>query len=475
MDSNQSIEPYSPSDITPAIEVFGEQIHAYLDHMSLPKEGVMVPLERRASVFRNMPDVLASLTERQKSEAGYISKFVSACAMGLFDAALNYLWNETIRNLREKVSRFDLAYFLDSAVSDPGRRAKLNADADLGQLSDWELVNGCEKTGIITNLGFRHLDHIRNMRNYASAAHPNQNELTGLNLIDWLDVCIREVLSREPGGPVVEVRALLNNLRQQRLTAAQISPIAEGLLSLPSSLSDSLLRSVLGMYADPGVNSIVKDNIKLVAKPVWDVASEEARQDAGLKQAMLSANGDVSGANLVREFIEVVRGIEYLPETTLVADMAPILDSLITAHHGWNNFHAEPAPARLLHRFVDSINEVPRSIISKYVKSVVMCRIGNGYGVSWAAEGLYDDLIGRFSDQHISAFINLIGDSEVASRLQFPSCATNFKELAAKLEERAVRQRLKEMLSFIRGYRGQLWELASDDSYKRLRQSMLQT
>ncbi len=63
-------------------------------------------------------------------------------------------------------------------------------------------------TGILTDIGYRHLDYIRNMRNYASAAHPNQNQLTGFQLIAWLETCIREVLSREPQGGVVEVRKL---------------------------------------------------------------------------------------------------------------------------------------------------------------------------------------------------------------------------------------------------------------------------
>lgn len=39
------------------------------------------------------------------------------------------------------------------------------------KLDDWELVKGCKDTGIITQIGFKHLDYIRDMRNHASAAH----------------------------------------------------------------------------------------------------------------------------------------------------------------------------------------------------------------------------------------------------------------------------------------------------------------
>ena len=48
---------------------------------------------------------------------------------------------------------------------------------------------------MISDIGYRLLDNIKFMRNWASAAHPNQNELTGLQLIEWLETCIREVIS----------------------------------------------------------------------------------------------------------------------------------------------------------------------------------------------------------------------------------------------------------------------------------------
>ena len=132
--------------------------------------------------------------------------------IGLFDAALNYMWDETIQNLRTKVVNFDLGYFYDS-VLDAQRRPSFSTEDDLKRLDDWEFIKGCRHTGLIGDLGLSHLDYIRNMRNFASAAHPNQNQITGLQLITWLQTCILEVLGREPEGAALEVRYLLNNIR----------------------------------------------------------------------------------------------------------------------------------------------------------------------------------------------------------------------------------------------------------------------
>ena len=473
METNSSIEPHSRTEIAPAVEAFGTQLNSYLDQVGLPNDDILAPFDRRRPVFQNMPTVLDALTNDQKSDAVYISKFAAACAVGLFDAALNYLWNETVRNLREKVVRFDLPYFFDSVVSDLKRRSEFRSGADLEKLDDWELIRGCHVTGIITENGYRHLDYIRNMRNHASAAHPNQNEITGLQIISWLETCIVEVLSKQPAGPVIEVRRLLDNLRREHLSEAQVPHIEAGLQSLPEDLSGSLLRAILGMYTDTEVESWVKDNIKLVAQSIWNVVPVEARREAGLKQATLDVNGEVARAKLAREFIEIVGGLEYLPDETIAAEMSMILDNLMTAHHGFDNFFTEEAPARLLHRLVPESGDVPRSVLTKYVKGVTMCRIGNGYGVSWAARRYYDDLLTRFSDKHILKFINLVYDLDIASGLQFSKCASLYQALAATLETRAVRPRLKEILVFIKTYQMErLGNIKSDAHYIRLRKTL---
>ena len=473
METNRSIQLASSNQITPAVETFGAELETFLDIVGLPKDAILVPYERRRPVFQNLPTVLESLTDEQKSAAVYVSKFVAACAVGLFDAGLNYLWNETIRNLREKVARFDLSYFFDSVVSDANRRSKLRSEADLEKLDDWELIRGCHTTGIISENGYRHLDYIRNMRNHASAAHPNQNEITGLQISSWLETCIVEVLAREPEGPVIEVRKLLHSLRTEQLSEADVPQIETALPSLPEDLSTSLLRALIGMYTDSDIDSQVRDNIKLVAKTVWEVAPVEARRQVGVQQATLAANGEVPRSNLAREFIEIVDGLEFLPDSTLATEIATALDNLEMAHNGWHNFYAEPAPARLLHRLIPGNGDVPRAVMTKYVKTLTLCSIGNGYGVSWAAAGYYQDLMSRFSDNQIHAYINLVRDPEVASRLQFPSCATRYQSLATQMKDRAVRPRLKEVLAFIEGFnRDQLHRITSSGDFNRLRQTL---
>jgi hypothetical protein len=94
-------------------------------------------------------------------------------------------------------------------VKSSEKRKKLGSEDDLSRIDDSELIHGAKEIGLISEIGFQHLDYIRFMRNYASAAHPNQIVLTGLQLTSWLETCIREVISLPLSEAAIEIRKLL--------------------------------------------------------------------------------------------------------------------------------------------------------------------------------------------------------------------------------------------------------------------------
>src|SRR4051794_3004155 len=108
--------------LQPTVVQYSSQLMEKIAGMGLPTPGVLVPIAERKRVINNLPEVVGNVAVERRAEAMYVSKFVAACAGGLFDAALNYLWDETVVNLREKVVRFDLAYFYASAIESEDQR-----------------------------------------------------------------------------------------------------------------------------------------------------------------------------------------------------------------------------------------------------------------------------------------------------------------------------------------------------------------
>jgi hypothetical protein len=181
---------------------------SFLMEHNLPTEGIFVGVTERIKVFQNFKDVIIQIENKEIQQSLYLSKFVAGVASGLFDAALNYLWDEAILQIRKRVVQYDLEYFYDNAVAGE-KRKKLKDESDLIKVDDFELIKGSKEIGLISDLGFKHLEYINYMRNWASAAHPNQNEISGLQLISWLETCVKEVISLPISNITIQIKKLL--------------------------------------------------------------------------------------------------------------------------------------------------------------------------------------------------------------------------------------------------------------------------
>lgn len=446
---NLPVPQHASLPISTTVDSYDKGLVTYLTSLGLPTDKVLVAVAERGKVLLNLPDVVRQLPGAGIMDAHYVSKFVAACGAGLFDAALNFVWDETVKNLRKKVAAFDLEYFFKSAITDPDRLKKLQTEEDLQKIDDWELIRGAHLTGILSDIGYRHLDYIRNMRNWASAAHPNQNELTGLQLVSWLETCIREVIAKEPSGPVIAVRQLLENIRNHSLASGDIPSINHNISLLPPDLATSLVRTVFGMFADPKVSATTKQNIRWIAPAAWQRTPEPIRSELGTRYVVYAASADLPRKEAAKEFLQIVGGLTYLPEDTQVVELTEKINNLLTAHNGFNNFHNEPAHAKALFNIVPNTGQIPDAVKHSFVKTVLMCYIGNGYGVSVAAYHYYEQIVARFHDNEAWIIAQLLQDEEVASRLQLPSCQRRFQKLIQTLHGKSTNPAVTVVLAHI--------------------------
>jgi len=455
------------NQINASVVQYENNLKQYLAKLGLPQQNVLVSISERKKVILNLPSVIEQLTDDRKLESVYLSKFVAAVGAGLFDAALNFVWDETVNALREKVVLFDIYYFYSSTITDPERLKKYKSQDDLVKLDDWELIKGCLHIGILSDLGYKHLDYIRNMRNWASAAHPNQNELTGLQIISWLETCIKEVIAKEPSASAIEIKKLLNNIRNQSLNPSDISPIEGHLSLLPEDIVASFLKTIFGMYTDPQVSVSVRNNLKLIAKHAWNIANDDVRYELGVKYRIFSVNAEIQRRDYAREFIDFVGGLVYLPQDTFQIEFGQSIENLYNAHINFNNFYTEPSHARLLVKYIPDSGEIPKELRQTYVKTIVMCTIGNGYGVSGMAYNYYVSMIDKFQDKEIAIFCYLPKDREFSSRLQLPKCQAQYKKLAAKFKIATTNAKILTILELIEKTRDeQLQNISATSVFK---------
>ncbi|WP_321418437.1 hypothetical protein [uncultured Methanomethylovorans sp.] len=439
--STTEIIPSGQNKIGADVDGFSKSLESYLKSLGLPAKNVLVEIKERQIVIANMPFIIESLDPSIMEEAYYISKFIASCGVGLFDAALNYLWNETIVNLRQKIVLFDLDYFFNVL-----NKETYNSEEDLQKIEDWELIKGCLKVGILSDIGFKHLDYIRDMRNFASAAHPNNTELTGLMLANWLQTCINEVLSKEPSSSALQIKKLLPSVRQETLTESDSRPIISNIERLPQDLANSLLLALFGMYTNEDILPVVRNNIQYLAKATWLKSDTKTKKAIGLRYSNFSANAQVVRKKFARDFLILVEGLAYLTEDQRSIELRECLEALINAHYGHNNFYNEEPHAKIIYNYIRDNYNIPENVRPLYVSSILTCKLGNSYGPSYSAEPYYDQMIDRFDETEIRELLRLLKDKEFTVIFQDNSRAFRFKNVVSKLADNLSNAILKQAL-----------------------------
>lgn len=444
------------------LQAFEANLMGFIGRHGLPTENVLVPVSERVKVFSNVEDVLDLLANEYKQTSVYVSKFIAAAASGLFDAALNYLWDETVFELRKRIARHDLDYFFDLAVTNPEKRKKLSTEDDLAKLDDNELVRGAAEVGLISDLGYKHLDFIRYMRNWASAAHPNQNQITGLQLIGWFETCIKEVITLPETNATAQIRKLLANVRANALDAAGAKQVSAFFVDLTGEQCSNLMLGFFGIYTNDQTIPQARVNVHLLAPMLWPLVDEDTKKGFGVRYGQFTANNDLGKAKWAREFLDAVGGASYIPDGIRAAEIGTAIDELLAAHNGWNNFNIEPSFARRLETLVGDKGDVPSQVAGRYVEALVDVYLTNGNGESWSADPVYKRLLAKLdSTQALLAALSFRRKS-IGSKLQFTKCQVKFREVVALAKTKVSSPQGTEILLTIEGYKPPLSGLPSE-------------
>jgi len=460
-------EPQS-FDVYQDLQRFEVMLLDQLAEVGLPTSDVLVELGERDVALRTLGTALGRLPVEERDRSYYVSKMFAAAAAGLFDAALNYLWNETVGELRRRVTAYDLAYFYDIAVPSPERRKHFASAEDLPKIDDVDLLRASLQIGLLSQSGHAQLDHIRFMRNYASAAHPNQVEVSGLQLATWLETCIRQVITLPYDTITAETKKLLANVKAHRLDAQAVASTSVFFVDLPTDRAGAIAAGLFGLYVDPTRTRIVADNVLALWPSLWPEIDEQARQDFGLRYGRFLASADTEQATAARELLDLVDGAAYLPEKERAVEIDAAVDALLAAHHGFNNFYAEVPPASQLRKLVGEQGDVPRSVTPKYLRGVVEAYLGNAYGVSFAAEVIYEELLNEFDTRQAALALRSFTDPTISAKLWSDVGRAQWAKLLAILEPKLTSADDRTLISAVRQFSGGADKLASDSRIKKL-------
>ena len=407
--------PQTPAlALTTSVQSLSGPVASFLAYHELPTEDVLNDLSERKTVIDSFENAIAVLSKADREKAYYLSKFVVAVSVGIFDAALNYLWDETILALRRLVEQTDLLYFFDVAEKSPSRRSRLSSAEDLPRLDDFVLIETCVRVGLLNAVNGERLRHINYMRNHASAAHPNGVELNGAEMVGWLSNCLRHAITAKPDPVVLQMHHFLVTVRERVMETKDIGLHEQDLRKMQTARVDDLLWTLFGLYSDPTLAAQVRANIDLLAPVVWTLASDPRKYHVGIRHAEYARRSDVLRRDLAMTFLKNVGGEAYRATDIVTADLMEKLRALRTAHNGPRNFYAEAPHAAALEESLPMNGVVPKPVLSEWVSVISQCYIGNGLGyyegVDRGALEFYQKHIERFGDREIVEFLRAMLD-----------------------------------------------------------------
>ena len=398
--------------------------------LGIPRE-ILASQSEIETAWTNLPGILKKIPPALRTEG--MARMCVAVASGLFDSAINYIWNCSIIELREKVKRFGL-----NVVEQITGKTSFDEQALL-DLKDAELLSLCLKLNLITEDGYFFLDQCRDIRNNFSAAHPVVGKIDDHEFIGFTNRCAKYALGNEHNPIGVNLSAFMAAIKGGKFSPEQKDQWAHRIQKTHEAQQYLIFGSLHGIYSDPASNEEARVNALSVAADFAPHFTPKARSDLINRHHDYIAKGDEKRHKASQQFFEKLGMLALLGEHEVHSLLSNACKRLLAVHQSFDNFYNEPPFAERLLQLSGQV-ATPDTVKDELVETVVTCATGNPYGVSNAAIPHYHKMIKSFSPSEVEIMLSLPGKKGVlAERLRtHASCRTRFKALVQLIDASTV-------------------------------------
>lgn len=351
-------------------------------------------------------------------------QIVASFSAGHYEIALNYLWQKTIGALKKELSTVGV-----SLLAEMLGRLDFSDEDDINSLvTDREAIRLAGDLGVVSTTDALRLQHAFELVTHFSQMDLSESDVEEIDqaeAIASLKACIKAVLGRpkvEVAKSFVEFRGALEG------ESIQESDPRVGMLVSAPYFFCKLTVSVLVNAAKKGhgaqlENSLANCNVLIPA--IWDRLRDAERWVVGQAYADAYVNGRSNAVVGIKKALLKVKGFDYVPENLRSDAFIKAAELVIKAHEGLNNFYNESAPVANLAKLGSTI---PTPAVPACVSALLCVVLGNGYGVSWAAQADARKVLSSLSNDRLLYYIGQVlpSDIRVLSKLIDPKPRANW-------------------------------------------------
>ena len=392
--------------------------------------GVLASNQQIETAWQNLPQLLANVPA-ELLDAGLMRMCV-AVATGLFDSALNYAWNAAVLELRDKVRRFGITMI-------PQITGKDFDEQKLLEMRDSELLTMCLKLNLISETGYFMLDQCRDVRNNFSAAHPAMGSIDEYEFINFLNRCTRHALITEQNTAAVDIKELMTALNNGAFAHEQYAIWSDRIRLTFEAQREAIFGMLHGIYCDPAKDEPARVNAITICRAFTTTLSPLSISCLINQHQSYQAKGELERLKASQAFFENLKLIGLLSETERHSIISSSCQKLMVVHSGIDNFYNEKAFAERLET-LSAGQQIPETVRSEFVETVVTCAVGNAYGTANSAAGAYQKMINSFSPGEILIMLRLPDtQSIVGNRIRtYARCSSYFKSIVKLLQPNSI-------------------------------------
>lgn len=352
---------------------------------------------------------------------------------GLFDSAINYIWNTSVTALRNKLKKFGL-----QVAAKILNRDDLD-DNKIYDLRDNDLLQICLKLNLISVDGYFFLNQNREIRNNYSLAHPNKNNETieKYELYSFFERCIKYSFNDDCDLVGIDFKDFSQSLKTSSFSDDAISLWGEKINKTNSAQRSSIFSLLYGVYVDKNSLESERSNAFKLLHLTRDTMSDNEISMLVEQYNSYLFKSDETKTAASRDLFKKLNLISYLTDSEKISIFSKAIDLLQQAHDGFDNFYNEIPFAEKLLQLRDS-SAVPDILKEKYVTCLLDCFSGNSYGVSWGATPFYEKMIKELTSKEINTVITILNDKNSFISKKATSYKTQFLSFLQLIPEEHI-------------------------------------
>ena len=212
------------------------------------------------------------------------------------------------------------------------------------------------------------------------------------------------------------------------------------------------VRSLLKLFGETeGIEyENVVTNMNIMFPIIWERLKTEERRALADAYTDYTNNSDYMRVDVLNSIMLQVHGFDYVKENIRSRTYIQVARKLRDVHFEINNFHKEPT---VIMNLEDLGTVIPKPALKDCITSVLFVKLGNSYGISWAAEEIADRIMERLTNDEWGIYLEKYMIEEEVLLDLINDCMPmrkRWKELVRKFELKnlnVTQPRIKKLLS----------------------------